>query len=119
MEQCTEDCGETSKPDAVPTSTVVKVAAFTFGEDELPSKETVNVNGQRRLGAHNAKTGPLKVSCPGYNQTSPSTCHTLSYVLSTSCTSSAPPQVPPGTSPSISDIPTQTSFTPTRIRKPS
>ncbi|KAJ3911082.1 hypothetical protein F5877DRAFT_86500 [Lentinula edodes] len=41
------------------------------------------------------------MSCPAYNQTSPSTRHTLSHILSTSCTSSAPPQVPPCTSPNV------------------
>ncbi|KAJ4466169.1 hypothetical protein C8J55DRAFT_565896 [Lentinula edodes] len=55
------------------------------------------------------------LSCPGYNQTSPSNHHTLPYVLPTSCMSSAPPQVSPDTSPSISDATTQTSFTPTRL----
>ncbi|KAH7878394.1 uncharacterized protein C8R40DRAFT_1167134 [Lentinula edodes] len=39
--------------------------------------------------------GDGTLSCPAYNQTSPSTRHTLSHTLSTSCTSPTPPKSPP------------------------
>ncbi|KAJ4470751.1 hypothetical protein C8R41DRAFT_870721 [Lentinula lateritia] len=62
MPQGPEVADSGSKPTAVTTVTVGKVASFMFGEDELPLKELVNANGKRRSSVQNAKAGPSKVA---------------------------------------------------------